>query len=367
MSLHFKKGDEVKISTYDKVAIITEDVNGEEAKVNFGDGNYFAKIPVSQLTLITPAKHLLRRHGAFKIKKETPTETEPNETSGDETPKQVHLATLEQKVEALSLQPEDTKDTKIYFVLIRAHSGITLQSKNPEDIDTVTPPKEMTVYKITSALNGLSNCDRVDYGKKRLEIKNSIEEYYKRPLPNIHGVCNAIQIKLREEEKGIFDDSEKRTIISDTNFINKKFELYSKEYFNGKLGTYTPIECFYYDKTTRKFIQNKKISEYIIELLDLLKEEMKEEIFTIKDILDALKFYKKKNVVLIDFGCSSYNSIDMYSDDEREKVTTYLNDNNLHGGINTKRHKKRKTRKSIKKRKTRKSSKTSKTRKNYAL
>ena len=54
----------------------------------------------------------------------------------------------------------------------------------------------------------------------------------------------------------------------------------------------------------------------------------------------------------------------------------YLNDNNLHGGINTKRHKKRKTRKSIKKRKTRKSSKKSKTRKsikksktrkNYAL
>ena len=400
----FNVGAEVKIINIpglngDIGTIISPSIDNKfQVRVNHNGSFLIINPSVDQLTLLkkvtlltrdSPRRRALKKtpkkaNLTFVLQGETPTETEQHETSTDEilSTQQVKPATLEQQVEALSLSEKKREDKRIYFVLIRAHSGIPLKkTKNPEKVHTVTPPEEMTVYKITSALNGLRNCGNLNYEEKKNTIQNSIKKYYDelhgRSLPDIASVCFNIQQDLKKIEKPFFTKTtaksfgtfEERNIISTGKFINKQFKGYKEEerpeLFSDPKTSYKVIDCFYYDiDNTNPFVQNGHF-----EYNDVLNEIFAEERFNIKDILTELQELNIHNVVLLDFGCSSYqNKEKLYTEKELDELTgeltTYLNAQNLHGGIDTKRHKKYKTRKS---KKTRKSIKKRKTRKNYAL
>lgn len=231
------------------------------------------------------------------------------------------------------------EDNKLYFVLIRAHGGLPYKENSDvsKRVETFTVPNHMNVHKITSAINGTTNCGAYKYDFKRSDIKNIIDDIdktFRKSTKNNNDekkyqqtVVNSIQKLLREKEKEIstFKNTyTQRSSISDTTFINKPYQKYGKE----KQGEIIPhtIEVFFMDPTSAKK------NEIVVQSTDIFEKIQKNNEFDLKSIIEYLdKRMYIKNAVILDFSCSSLHV-------EDKEVITYLNQHNLHGGKKVRLH-----------------------------
>jgi len=240
---------------------------------------------------------------------------------------------------------EDVNDNnRIYYILLRAHSGIPyINTRNvKERVDTVTVPRDMNFYKITSAINGEINCGKYNYNEKKRDIlttvaKDELNPYTPKNIKDrLLQITKNIQKTLREKEKGLFEKSQERSSISNTTFLNKTFHKYSNEF---------TIQVLYIDEddvnskqkdvlnyfTTYDDIYDSVIDYCGFEIdIDEDNGTKKVDVFDLKGLIDYLynnPKFNTRNCVLMDFSCSSLPN--NKSDDD---LIQYLNEKNLHGG-----------------------------------
>ena len=220
------------------------------------------------------------------------------------------------------------KDDTLYFIFIRSHGGLpyTQSSDISKRVKTITVPEDMNVHKITSAENGAKNCGAYVYDEKITAIKNQIKSYYKKKLEtkSQETIAEEIQTLLRKEESEINtfkNTANKRTIISTKTFINKTYEKDND--LDNKKQTKIPVEVIF-------FQANKKNS------FDIIKAHIFDEIskdkqtFDFQSIIEWLKNHGMKNVIIMDFSCSSFSNPLALNNKE---IIGYLNKETLHGGM----------------------------------
>lgn len=234
------------------------------------------------------------------------------------------------------------ENNRIYFILLRAHSGIPYirnQKTIAERVDTVTVRDDMNFYKITSSINGEPNCGRYNYEEKRRDILTTIakDELNQNKPTNVEArlsqITNNIQRILRQKEQGLFNKSQERSSISTKTFLNKTFKKYSDEFTIQLL--YIDEDDLHSKKTDLlNYFSHYELYDSVIdycgyESVDSDTEE-KIDVFDLKGLIDYLYMNPKfnaRNVILMDFSCSSLPTgrVD-------NELIRYLNEKNLHGG-----------------------------------
>jgi len=272
----------------------------------------------------------------------------------------------EEYINSIFSKPEDKERLalirkSIVYIYIRAHSALpfydTLKSNLngiKGNFETYEIPSDMKLIKITAALNGETNCNYYDYtDKKQLiieGIRNNMNSTNSDVDNPVLSVANSIQLNLRgfENNKNI-KKSKERNIISDNKVVlNKVIERLSDEEIKSRPG-YIAIQLMFLD-------DNNEFSS--IELYDYIYEIYRQNrrivghltAIKIADIIKFLYEYMKvKQVVLMDFSCSSYSSSDLINSN-KTRLTQNINNKNLHGGKSKLRYnKKNKTNKTNKK------------------
>lgn len=225
----------------------------------------------------------------------------------------------------------------LYFIFIRSHGGLPYkQDPNiSKRVKTIILPEDMNVYKITSAENGTTNCGEYVYDKKITDIKEKIREYYQQKLEIERQtktqqeiqetIAKEIQTLLRTEEKHInafTATAHKRSIISTKPFINKPYDKDNRPDIttgNPKI----PVEVMFLKKVrTNKFgIENTYIFD------EISKDKKK---FDLQSIINWLIKYGMKNVIIMDFSCSTFSNKLAFNNID---IIKYLNNQNIHGGM----------------------------------
>jgi hypothetical protein len=229
----------------------------------------------------------------------------------------------------------------IAYVYIRAHSALPYDDDEENKFNEYTMPSDMNLTKITSAVNGTTNCSFYDYQDKKDLIGAGIEKYDKTTNKKSDKAAKSIQTELRNYEKEhTIPNWENRNILSsEKTVLNKIIVPYSAaEVAKRKITDYIATQILFSDDSSRPGYftfsafdiyqlvhekYRKSIRRYIVGHNEAIK------------IADIIKFLyddlKLRNVVLLDFSCSSYQ--DDVPLANQEALTKYLNKNNLHGGI----------------------------------
>ena len=254
---------------------------------------------------------------------------------------------------------DDDDDEDISYVYIRGHSNLPYlrNGKKNEKFDIYNISDEINVVKITAAANGETNCALYDFNIKTNLIQQGIDMYKKfygdfteteqTKINKPFVAATSIAMKLNEYEKNniVSIEKEERNIVSmEKKVLNKIIIPLSADEQKNKPG-YMTVGVLHkngikktdiYGLIYSVYRQRNKITGYPMAI-------------TMKDIIDFLnKYLHYKNVVLLDFSCSSYG--EDVPDKIKKKLTTYLNKKNLHGGNSkiTKKHKRSKHHKKYK-------------------
>lgn len=254
----------------------------------------------------------------------------------------------------------------IAFVYIRAHSGLPVKNSNNKTlvVDTYKMPDDMNLIKITASQNGESNKSFYEYNDKKETIMDSIRAYKNKNtnLSELPNVASSIQSYLRDlEYKNGVKNLEKRNIISNNKIvINKIIGPFSdKEKTERKIKDYIPVQIVFLDDETNDFTSldiYEDIKNLYRRIPNLLIRSHPDAI-KMEDIINFLYyFFELRNVILLDFSCSSFPEDVEYNN----LLVNYLDEKNLHGGKykssknKYRRNKKTKTNKNKKTRKTKK-------------
>lgn len=219
---------------------------------------------------------------------------------------------------------------RIVYVLIRGHSSLPYNSRRNE-FDEYTMPDDMNLVKITAAANGAQNCPRISYPKKKKLITNFIKKNSNVNDPK--EAADMLRIKLTNEEGE--EDKLIKNVVSDNKIILNKviFPLSLKEVEDRKeKEDYRAVEILFLDDDESKILLD--IYDDIIgtKTSKLKKIENRPLPFKISDIINFLyHYFKLRNVVLLDFSCSSFWEGEKPVEN-KDELTDYLNNNNLHGG-----------------------------------
>ena len=247
-------------------------------------------------------------------------------------------------------------DEKLYFVLIRAHGGLPYIPNDDKSkrVKTIIVPSHMNVHKITSAVNGATNCGAYNYGDKKSDIKNKIAKYITETTQDKQmqqTIAKKIQKLLRKKEKNIEEFKNtfsQRTSISTGTFINKEFEKYGKERQNNKIKN--TVELMFFIPST----ETNTIETMSADIFDAIKNN-DNKTFDLQSIITWLYKNNMKNVIILDFSCSSFYNPNALTNHE---IIDYLNEKDLHGGMYKEKFKNIKKLNKTKKLKTKKLNKT---------
>jgi hypothetical protein len=253
----------------------------------------------------------------------------------------------------------------IVYVFIRGHSS--LPYKGPynykgNDFDTYFHeyeiPDDMNLVKITGSANGAKYCGSINYPVRKKIITNIIKNNSN--VNNPKEVAVRISQRLTEKETG--EDKLTKNVVSENKTIlNKVIFPFDTEEIAGRKQQgetdYTPLEILFLDDN------NNKISSDIYPDIKVTKRSEINNIpgrnsklpFKISDIIHFLyDYFKLKNVVLIDFTCSSFWEEPNKTVVNKDELTLYLNENNLHGGIKKRKNKTKRRKNKKNKRKSKK-------------
>jgi hypothetical protein len=243
-------------------------------------------------------------------------------------------------------------DEKLYFVLIRAHGGLPYIPNNDTSkrVKTITVPSHMNVHKITSVVNGATNCGAYNYGDKKSDIKNKIAKYITETTQDKQmqqTIAEKIQKLLRKKEKKIEEFKNtfiQRTSISTGTFINKEFEKYGEERKNNNITN--TVELMFFIPST----ETNTIETMSADIFDAIKNN-DNKTFDLQSIISWLATNHMKNIIILDFSCSSFYNPNSLTNHE---IIDYLNEQDLHGGMYKEKYKKIKKLNKTKKLKTKK-------------
>ena len=235
----------------------------------------------------------------------------------------------------------------IAYVYIRAHSSLPYDDSNPEKFDTYTMPDDMKLTKITAAVNGEVNCNYYDYQDKKDIIIGGIKAYYnknKKNLDNSYELALRIQKELRhfenEENKtgNKIPNSENRNVLSHNKTVLNKIIYPFSENEKKSRPNYMTVQILYLDDIItdddgeRLVFASLDIYNFIHQIY---RESVRRLIIGSNDaikIADIIKFLyeylKIKDVILLDFSCSSYPKYVS----NHVALTDYLDKAQLHGG-----------------------------------
>jgi hypothetical protein len=267
-------------------------------------------------------------------------------------------------------------DNRIAYVYIRAHSALPVISDRKgkfKDIDIYEIPNDINVVKLTAASNGERNNNLYEYQDKKQLIMDGIkeyeEEYEEETLESPWKVAKKIEKKLKKFEKyKEIPNAELRNVVSNDKIVLNKIihPLPQEELGRRRIKNYMPVQILFYNKDFDDF-DSADIYEVIHRIYRVKQNRLipgYADAITIEDIIEYLRdILKVKNVVLLDFTCSSFseNTSDRI---DKEKLINYLNDWNWHGGKRKKTKKNKKNKKTKKTKKTKKNNKVRKTKKN---
>jgi hypothetical protein len=236
----------------------------------------------------------------------------------------------------------------IAYVYIRAHSSLPYDDSNPEKFDTYTMPDDMKLTKITAAVNGEVNCNYYDYQDKKDIIIGGIRAYYnknKKKLDNSYKLALRIQEELRhfedeENKKGNkIPNSENRNVLSHNKTVLNKIIYPFSENEKKSRPNYMTVQILYLDEIIKDEDGEKRLVFASIDIYNFIHQIYRESVrrliigsndaIKIADIIKFLyEYLKLKDVVLLDFSCSSYPK---YVNNQ-DALTDYLNKAQLHGG-----------------------------------
>jgi hypothetical protein len=272
-----------------------------------------------------------------------------NDSGVDSSSDSEDMSKEEEYINEIFSTPEDKKmldliRKSIVYIYIRAHSALPFYNTLTSNIvgitgyfETYKMPSDMNLIKITAALNGETNCSFYDYTDKKQLIIEGIRENMKPTNSDINNrvlsVAKSIQSNLREFEiKNNIKKSNERNIISNEKVVlNKVIERLSDKEIKSRPG-YIAIQLMFFDEDNDEFI-SIELYDYIY---NIYREHRKivgnPKAIRIADIIKFLYEYMKvKQVVLIDFSCSSYSSSNL-SNNNKNRLTQNINNKNLHGG-----------------------------------
>jgi hypothetical protein len=257
----------------------------------------------------------------------------------------------------------------IAYVYIRAHSSLPYNVHKKYKVDRYTMPNDMNLTKISAVPNGESNYTFYDYADKKQLIMSGIRVFneevnkdeYEKNDSYIAAAYIASKLKLYEKNNKIINFEQRNQISKNKKgtVLNKIITPFSKEEINKKkIENYIPVQLLFFDESEFESIN---IYPLIHEIYrgdnaedSIIGDDGKiiSEAIKIAEIIKFLdEFLQLKNVVLIDFTCSSTHSIIP----DKDNFIRRLNYHNLHGGIKmkkykkTKKYKKKKTKNTIKK------------------
>lgn len=259
-------------------------------------------------------------------------------------------------------------EESIFFVYIRMHGSLIIKNKKSKkkgiikSFDKYVIPEDMILHKITSAPNGSKNESHTGYDSKNKIIQDTIETaYIEKKNPVISYISVNIAYALKEAERKIqppIKDVEDRTILSmNKTVLNKGLAKYPEESIEKIIRTetvkeYKPILIFRYNINKNNFTEIPVTYEDIItyykenntEKQHYIDVKTKELLITTKAIIEFLyNALQLRNVILMDFSCSSIEK-DNLNSEEIKKLIDNANVYNYHGGkykLNSKKHKKR--------------------------
>ena len=248
----------------------------------------------------------------------------------------------------------------IVYVLIRGHSTLPYDpmSKLFREYEM---PSDMNLIKITGSANGEKYCGRINY----VERKELIKEIIKNNSNVNQDVANKISAKLTENETG--EDKLTKNVVSDNKTVlDKVIFPFSVEEFEKKneSESYKAVELLFLDDRdveTNSMISLDLYDDIIQTKISQLKKKNNRPLqIKISDIIHFLyNYFKLKNVVLIDFTCSSFwEGQGTIKEEDKTNGIAYLNENNLHGGIKKRKNKTKKRKNKTKKRKRKNKKKT---------
>jgi hypothetical protein len=243
----------------------------------------------------------------------------------------------------------DSMRESIAYVYIRAHSALPYDKKKEEHFDIYKMPSDMNLSKITAAPNGDYNSNFYEYQDKKKIIGLGITAFEsevskgKEENDTFTAAAYICGILKRFEKKQGINDYKQRNIISQEKKVLNKIivPLSIKEQKEKK--DYFVVQILFFNKKTNDFDSfdiypyiHKIYREYTNRLILGHNDAIK-----IADIINFLyEYLLLRNVVLLDFSCSSYPAGVI----NQTELNTYLNDNDLHGG-KSKKSKKNKTKK----------------------
>jgi hypothetical protein len=230
----------------------------------------------------------------------------------------------------------------IAYVYIRAHSSLPYDDSNPEKFDIYEMPNDMNLTKITAAVNGEVNRKYYDYEDKKDIIIDGIKNYYKKQKTqyNSYNLALKIQKKIRQFEKeNKIPNSENRNIISFNKAVLNKIIYPLTDDEKKSRPNYMAVQILYLDDIIIEEDGEKRLVFESLDIYDFIHQIYREnadrlirganDAIKIADIIKFLyEYLKLKDVVLLDFSCSSYSG-DMIN---RDKLIEYLDKANLHGG-----------------------------------
>ena len=158
----------------------------------------------------------------------------------------------------------------------------------------------MNVHKITSAVNGATNCCAYNYDDKKSDIKNEIAKYITETTQDKqmqYTIAIKIQKLLRKKEAEIntFKHSvSERTSISTGTFINKEFEKYGLERKKNKITN--TVELMFFIPST----ETNTIDTMTTDIFDDIKNN-DNKTFDLQSIISWLVEHHMKNVIILDF------------------------------------------------------------------
>jgi hypothetical protein len=250
----------------------------------------------------------------------------------------------------------------IAYVYIRAHSNLPYDdTKPPYMFDTYELPPDMELTKITAAPNGEVNTSFYDYQDKKDIIASGIRVFNKAVAMESEendtytaGAYIAGFLKRFEKKENIPNYKERNEVSNSDIVLNKIIVPLSKEE-EAQRENYMVVQILFLDESDDFQsidiypLIHKIYREYTGRFIRGYRRAIK-----MADIIKFLYDYLKlKNVVLIDFSCSSTNV------ENKKQLMIDLNEADLHGGIKQKKTKKsKKTNKSkTNKKKTKKTNK----------